>query len=111
MPSEADSRVLAIGHKNAADAAFEATLWSDAVREYEAALSLATPGDASLDEAAILTRLGSCYWSMSEARTAWRTLRRAMSLFRDRGDGAGFARATVEVLRIWGPWERQLAMS
>jgi hypothetical protein len=48
---------------------------------------------------------------MSEARTAWRTLRRAMALYREAGDATGFARATVEVLRIWGPWERQREMA
>lgn len=113
MPSALDPRAQAQQHRIAGEAAFEATLWPDAVREYESALSLLSEhGDATgLDEAELLTRLGSCYWSMSEARTGWRTLRRAMSLYRDRGDALGFARATVEVLRIWGPWERQLAMA
>jgi tetratricopeptide (TPR) repeat protein len=112
MAEPQDPRTEALAHRAAADAAFAATQWQDAVAEYEAALSLATAeGNPALDEAEILTRLGSAYWSMSEARTGWRTLRRAMSLYRDRGDALGFARATVEVLRIWGPWERQLAMS
>ena len=109
--SEEEARMREL--RAAADAAYEATRWDDAVRDYEACLSLlpASPGHAPLDEAALLTRVGSCYWNMSEARTAWRTLRRAMSIFRDAGDATGFARATVEVLRIWGPWERQRAMA
>jgi|CXWL01.1.fsa_nt_gi tetratricopeptide (TPR) repeat protein len=113
MPPAIDARAQAQQHRASAEAAFDATLWPDAVREYEAALSLLSEhGDATgLDEAELLTRLGSCYWSMSEARTGWRTLRRAMALYRDRGDALGFAHATVEVLRIWGPWERQLAMA
>ncbi len=90
----------------------EATRWDDATREYEAALSLAAAGDAGgEDEAALLTALGACYWNLGEARTAWRTLRRAIALCRDRGDGAGMARATVEILRIWGPPERHRAMA
>lgn len=88
-------------HRIAAERASAATLWDDAVREYEAALSLVAAGDAAgEDKAARLTALGSCYWNLAEARTAWRTLRRAISLCRDRGDGAGMARATVEIVRI-----------
>ena len=113
MPPATNPRAQAQQHLAVGAAAYDATRWSDAVREYEAALSLiSTHGETvGLDEAELLTRLGSCYWSMSDARTGWRTLRRAMSLYRDRGDALGFARATVEVLRIWGPWERQLAMA
>ena len=63
-------------HVSAADRAFEATRWDDAVREYEAALSLIAAGDAPTDgEPALLTSLGACYWNLAEARTAWRTLR------------------------------------
>jgi tetratricopeptide (TPR) repeat protein len=99
-------------HRIAAERAMEATLWDDAAREYEAALSLvAAEEGAGEDEAALLTALGACYWNLAEARTAWRTLRRAIALCRDRGDGAGMARATVEILRIWGPPERHRAMA
>lgn len=113
MTSETDAKEQAGRHVAAGDAAFAATLWDEAVSAYEAALALASEhGEAAgVDEAAVLVRVGACCWSMSQARTAWRTLRQAMALYRDRGDGAGFARATVEVLRIWGPWERQLAMA
>ena len=31
---------------------------------------------------------------------------RAITSCRQRGDGAAQARATIEILRIWGPWER-----
>jgi tetratricopeptide (TPR) repeat protein len=108
-----DPRTEAHAHRAAGDAAYDDTRWADAVLEYEAALSLvvADSDGLGLSEPELLTRLGSCYWSMSEARTAWRTLRRAMSLFREQDDAIGFARATVEVLRIWGPSERQRQMA
>src|SRR5690242_20104248 len=99
-------------HRLDAERAADETLWDDAVREYEACLSIVGAGDApDEDEAALLTALGSCYWNLSEARTAWRTLRRAIALYRERGDGVGLARATVEILRIWGPPDRQRAMA
>ncbi len=99
-------------HRLQAERFAEQTLWDDAVREYEAALSIVSSGDApDEDEAALLTALGSCYWNLSEPRTAWRTLRRAITLYRERGDGVGVARATVEILRIWGPPDRQRAMT
>src|SRR3990170_964347 len=106
------SRPTAQQHRLTAERAMDATLWDEAAREYEAALSLVAAGEAAgEDEAALLTALGACYWNLAEARTAWRTLRRAISLCRDRGDGAGMARATVEILRIWGPPERHRAMA
>lgn len=113
MDAETEARAEAVRLLAAGEAAFSATLWDEAVEAYERALAIASEHGAAtgVDEAAVLTRLGSCYWSMSQARTGWRTLRRAMGLYRDRGDGVGLARATVEVLRIWGPWERQRAMA
>jgi tetratricopeptide (TPR) repeat protein len=102
----------AASHRSAAEQAEAQTLWEDAVREYEAALSLmagSAPGDP--EEGALLTALGRCYWNLSEARPAWRTLRRAMSLYAERGDGLGLARATVEIMRIWGPRDRQRQMA
>ena len=84
-----------------------------AIAEYEQCLSLIgpTPDGTGQDEAELLTALGRCYWNLSEARTAWRTLRRAISLYQERDDGVGKARATVEILRIWGPPERHLKMA
>ena len=69
----------AADHLAAGLAAEQSTDWRDAVAAYEQALSTAAPG--AIDEADILTRLGRCYWNLSEARTAWRTLRRAISLY------------------------------
>ncbi len=88
-----------------AEAAFD---WPDAIRLYEEALSsLAREGDAwPAAEAELLTALGRCYWRNAEARAAWRTLMRAISSCKQRGDAAGQARATTEILQIRGPWER-----
>ena len=92
----------------AAREAEAATLWDVAVAHYESAL---TQLPRSADEAQLLTALGACYWNLSEARTAWRTLRRAISLYTERGDGRGVATATLSILRIWGPAERQREMA
>lgn len=86
-----------------AERAEAATEWHDAIEAYERCLSA---GDDGIDEAAALTALGRCYWNTSEARTGWRTLRRAITMYQQRGDGPGQARATLEILRIWGPPER-----
>lgn len=91
-----------------AERAEAATLWRDAAGAYELCLSLAAPGE---DEAALLTAAGRCYWNMSEARTAWRMLRRAITLYQQRGDALGQAGATLELQRIWGPPERQREMA
>jgi len=100
-------------HGHAAQAAEEATDWRHAIDEYEACLSIVSqsPDDAGQDEIALLTGLGRCYWNLAEARTAWRTLRRAISLAKERGDGVAQAAATVEILQIWGPPERHKMMA
>jgi tetratricopeptide (TPR) repeat protein len=95
----------------AAEDAEGATLWDVAAERYEAALSSLPGTTLASDEPDLLTALGRCYWNLSEARMAWRTLRRAIALYRDRGDGAGLARATLEILRIWGPPDRQRVMA
>jgi len=104
---------IATSHLAAAEQAEATTRWQDAVREYEACLSAAgpAPAGAGIDEAAVLTALGRCYWNLSEARPAWRMLRRAIAIYQERGDGPGQARATLEILRIWGPPDRQRAMT
>ena len=86
-------RETAEEHRIAAEAAEAATQWRDAVREYEECLSIVSqsPDDAGQDEVVLLTGLGRCYWNLAEARTAWRTLRRAISLTKDSGDGVAQA--------------------
>jgi len=105
-------RAQAEAHRLAAEKAEQATEWQEAARGYEQCLSLvAQAGDAAgQDEPALLTGLGRCYWNLAQARPAWRTLRRAMTLYDERGDAIGLARATVEIRRIWGPPERHRAM-
>jgi tetratricopeptide (TPR) repeat protein len=101
MPAHDDPAVAA----RAAEAAFD---WPEAIRLYEEALSsLPREDDAwPAAEAELLTALGRCYWRNAEARAAWRTLMRAISSCKQRGDAAAQARATTEILQIWGPWER-----
>jgi tetratricopeptide (TPR) repeat protein len=91
-----------------AEAAFD---WRAAIAAYEDALSsLAGDTERAPDEAALLTALGRCYWNISEARTAWRTLRRAISLCQQNDDAIGQAAATLEITRIWGPPDRHRQM-
>lgn len=112
-PTEADTSAAA-WHWREGQSAEAETRWRDAVAAYEAALSALAGGTdvaEEVDEALLLTSLGRCYWNLSEARTAWRTLRRAISLYQQRGDAAGQAGATLEILRIWGPPERHREMA
>ncbi|MBF6600572.1 MAG: hypothetical protein IVW36_08685 [Dehalococcoidia bacterium] len=95
----------------AASRAEQATLWADAAGAYERALALHADAAGAVDELALLTALGRCYWFDGQARPAWRTLRRAIALARERDDAPAMARATVELLRIWGPLDRQRAMA
>ena len=86
-----------------------ATLWPDAVALYERCLSEGSP--APSEQAALLFAVGRCYRNMAEARTAWRSLMRAITLFREAGDVTSMAAATVEALRIWAPPERLRALA
>lgn len=95
----------------AASHAEQATRWPDAARAYERALARAADNAGAVDELALLTALGRCYWFDGQARPAWRTLRRAIALARERDDAPSMARATVELLRIWGPIDRQRAIA
>lgn len=108
-----DARSEIDRHRAAAIAAEEATLWREAVDAYEAALTAVarTPAAGGLEEAGLLTALGRCYWNLAEARTAWRTLRRAISISQERAGGVAQAKATVEILHIWGPPDRHRSMA
>ncbi len=101
MPSYDDPASAA----RAAEAAYD---WPEAIRLYEEALSsLPRQGDAwQAVEADLLIALGRSYWRNAEARPAWRTLMRAITSCKQRGDATAQARATTEILQIWGPWER-----
>jgi tetratricopeptide (TPR) repeat protein len=89
----------------AAEAAFD---WPAATAAYEDALSSLDRSDEAWParEAELLTGLGRSYWRNAEVRPAWRTLMRAITSCKQRADAPAQARATLEVLRIWGPWER-----
>jgi tetratricopeptide (TPR) repeat protein len=106
MPEPNDATSAA----RAAEAAYD---WPEAIRLYEEALSsLPREGDAWLAaEAELLTALGRSYWRNADARPAWRTLMRAITSCKQRSDAAAQARATLEILKIWGPWERHRMMA
>ena len=92
-----------------AQRAEQATLWDDAAALYERCLSA---GDLTpAEQAPLLFALGRCYRNLGEARTAWRNLMRAIALFRDAGDAASMAAASVEALRIWAPPERHRVLA
>ncbi len=92
-----------------AEGAEAATLWQEAAALYERCLS---DGDcAPIEQASLLFALGRCYRNLGEARTAWRSLMRAIALYRKAGDASSMAAATVEALRIWAPPERQQALA
>ncbi len=92
-----------------AERAEAATLWDEAATLYERCLS---EGEhAPVEQAELLFAVGRCYRNLAEARTAWRSLMRAITLFREAGDTTSMAAATVEALRIWAPPERQRALA
>lgn len=93
----------------AAEAAFD---WPASIALYEEGLTSLDRNDDQWPEleADMLTALGRSYWRNAEARPAWRTLMRAITSCKQRGDGSAQARATLEILKIWGPWERHRMM-
>jgi hypothetical protein len=92
-----------------AERAEAATLWAEAAALYERCLS---EGELTpVEQAPLLFALGRCYRNLAEARTAWRSLMRAIALYREAGDAASMAEVTVEALRIWAPPARQRALA
>jgi len=82
--------------------------WNEAAQQYERCLTLVTEATDRLgeDEAALLTALGRCARNDGQQRPAWRALMRALTLYRQRGDGVGFARAFLESSQVQAPAER-----
>ena len=82
--------------------------WDEAARQYERCLTLVTEAEDRLgqDEAELLTALGRCARDDGQNRPAWRALMRALTLYRQRGDGVGFARAFLESNQVPAPPER-----
>jgi class 3 adenylate cyclase len=83
--------------------------WGEAVRHYEACLALVSEAapEESKDEAELLSALGVCARNDGDYRDAWRALMRSITVFGQREDAAGMARATLEALRIDAPPDRQ----
>jgi class 3 adenylate cyclase len=86
--------------------------WDVAARHYESCLALVSEAEDALgeDEAALLTSLGMCSRNDGEWRAGWRSLMRAISIHRERGNAAGMARVTLEALLIDAPPARELAL-
>ena len=86
--------------------------WDAAAAAYEQALTMLSQADAPpIEQAPLLASIGRCYRCMGEARTAWRSLMRAIAIFRDAGDAEAMADTSLEALRIWSPRERQRAIA
>jgi eukaryotic-like serine/threonine-protein kinase len=96
--------------KLAAAESEERLAWDEAARHYENCLSLVTASDLTFgeDEAHLLTALGRCQVHEGSHRAAWRSLMRATMLYRQRGDWAGSALATVQALAVPAPPARFL---
>ncbi len=94
----------------AAEEAEARTAWDEAARHYENCLTLATGSDDRLgeDEAGLLMALGRCQASAATFRPAWRSLMRAITLYRQQGDWPGAARATVLACTVPAPPARHI---
>jgi class 3 adenylate cyclase/Cdc6-like AAA superfamily ATPase len=89
--------------KLAAQQAEAQSAWGEAARHYERCLALVSEAEDHLgeDEAALLVSYGHCLRASADIRGAWRSVMRAVSLYRDRGDGLALARALLEVDGIY----------
>jgi len=96
--ADSEARKAVLYSKLAAEQAEAATAWDEAARHYEGCLTLITDSQQALgeDEAALLVALGRCLRAEAQTRAAWRSLTRATTIYRERGDGAGMARAALE---------------
>jgi tetratricopeptide (TPR) repeat protein len=78
--------------------------WEEGASWAEALLSLASgleggAEQAGIDEAALLTALGRCQRNGGQNEQSWSNLKRAIDLYRGRGDHVGQASATLEAAR------------
>jgi class 3 adenylate cyclase len=87
--------------------------WDEAAKHYEDCLTLVSDAEDNLgeDEATLLTTLGTCARNAGDYRASWRSLMRAMTVYRQRDDGPGMAKATLELLRIDAPPDRQVQLA
>jgi class 3 adenylate cyclase len=85
--------------KLAAQQAEAQAAWAEAALHYERCLALVSEADDRYgeDEAALLTAQGHALRASADIRGAWRAVMHALTVYRERGDGAGFARAFLEV--------------
>ena len=99
--------------KLAAEQAEAQSAWDVAARHYEHCLTLVTEAEDKLgeDEAVLLTQLGKCARNAGEYRTAWRSLMRAITLYRVRRDAISLALTTLEAVMVYAPHSRRAELA
>ena len=104
LTTEHAEKALAYSNVAAAQAESQAA-WSEAARHYEACLSLlrALETSTEVSEAEFLTNLGVCQLNMADHRDAWRSLNRAINVYRDLDDPVGVATATIQAMDVLAP--------
>jgi class 3 adenylate cyclase len=98
--------------KLAAQQAEAQSAWDAAARHYEHCLTYVSEAEDNLgeDEAALLMSLGICARNDGAYRAGWRAQMRAITVYRQRGDGAGVARGALEAQLIDAPPERHIGI-
>ena len=88
--------------KLAAQQAEAQTAWNEAAKWYESVLGLVTAAEDGLgeDEAELLWKLGVSYRYETNFRSAIRSYRRAIDIFRERGDGDAVARVVISATHM-----------
>jgi tetratricopeptide (TPR) repeat protein len=96
----------------AAQQAEAQTAWEEAALQYERCLAVLADMATAPDDidAALLVALGRCQRNASVFRPAWRHLMQAVTLYRERGDSVGLARAVLECFFPWGDRARLIPL-
>jgi len=97
----------------AAEQAEGTTAWEAAARHYERCLALVAQAEDTLgqDEAVLLSAHSRCRRYSGEYRAGWGSAMRAITVYRERGDRSGLARATLDALAFKAPVSRVSALA
>ncbi len=111
MLGPGQARKAVLYSKLAAEQAEAQSAYDEAARHYESCLTLVTEADDRLgeDEAALLAALGRCHRNSNRQRDAWRSLMRAITIYRQRDDPQGVATTTLEAALVVAPADRHRA--